>query len=269
MELEALESLFPVEMRKESETSFSLVGLVPFADNSKHNYVSVDLSFSIPADYPLTSSINWTIAKTTGCIATDSSRLEDLEAAIRAVCSENAGCSVVYQIAERVQEWLRENNEEEKSLHDMLQSKPVVSKPPRRKAEDSDDEDDSDYSDDEEYDLDDDDDDESYASEEPEYEGLQMKVLCAEEERVKRDEFLAWKLEYDQLLLKSGLIKRIAPGDTRQTGKQQFLQALMNRKDKREDGQKIVDGDVLEDFNADLFGGEDDVEFDDDEEVVA
>lgn len=263
MELEALESLFPVEIRIISESEFSLVGLVPYSDNSQHNFVSVDLKFSFPASYPVGALIDCSIAKTTGCIATDSSRLEDLAATIGSVSEENAGCCAVYQIAERVQEWLRDHNEEEKSLHDTMQqkpSRPVKVRPVRSDDEDDDDydsEDDSDYS----YDSDEDDSDES--SEDEEYEGLQSKTLCPEEERVQVAEFLAWKLEYDQVLLKNGLIKRIAPGDTRQTGKQEFLQSLTDRKEKREDG-KVIEGGA--DFDENIFGEEEDVEFDDDEE---
>ena len=266
MELEALESLFPNELRKVSETEFSLVNLVPFSDNSEVNHVSVDIAFSFPAGYPSDQAVEWRILKTTGCIATDSSRFESLEAAISAVCDENIGCSAVYQIAERVQEWLRENNEEEKSLHDMLQSNSKVSN--KREArmkkpvdedgemdsEDYDSELDSDY--DSEFDSDYSDDDEEEESEEETFEDLQLKNLCPENERVTIAEFLEWKKEYDAYLLKEGLIKRIAPDDTRQTGKQQFLDLLKTRR-----GEGGAENEAA--FNAELFGNEEDVDVDD------
>jgi hypothetical protein len=264
MELEALESLFPTELQRKSETEFSLVGLVPFSDNSEVNHVSVDLFFSYPPGYPSEQSVDVSITKSSGCIATDSSRLEDLESTIQITCQENIGCSVVYQIAERVQEWLRENNEEEKSLHDMLLSKSASQKVASRKKtavlsqEDSEDYDseldsdysDSDYEDDSEYTSE----DEEESDEDEEFEGLQLKNLCSEDERVTMDQFLEWKNEYDAYLLKEGLIKRIAPDDTRQTGKQQFLQLLTQRRQENTTEQE---------FNEELFGNEEDIDVED------
>lgn len=267
MELEALESLFPMELQKESETSFKLVGLVPFPDNSETNHVSVDLHFSFPLHYPTDENIVWSIIRTTGCISTDSSRLASLEQAIQSVIEENTGCCVVYQIAERVQEWLRANNEEEKSLHDMMVTTKASKKeerPIRRDVSDEDsyDEDeDSDYSGSEDYSDDDDDEDDDFEEEE-EYEELQLKELCPEEDRVTREAFLEWKKEYDEYLLSVGLIKRIAPDDTRKTGKEQFLELLVNR---RKGGET---GNVDDAFNAELFENEDDLddlELDDEE----
>ena len=255
MELEALESLFPNELRKLSATEFSLVGLVPFPDNSETNHVSVDIAFSFPPNYPSDAPVEWRIAKSTGCIATDSSCMENLAACIRAVCDENLGCSAVYQIAERVQEWLRANNEKEKSLHDLLQSK--VSKAARTEgSEEYDSEEDSDYDsefDDSELDPDYSSDDEE---EEEQFEELQLKNLCSETDRVTVEEFMAWKKEYDAFLLKEGLIKRISAEDTRQTGKEQFQNLLKTRRGEGNVGEG-------EEFNEDLFGNEEDVDVDD------
>jgi hypothetical protein len=257
MELEALESLFPKELKKVSDTEFSLVNLVPYSDNSQVNHVSVDITFSFPASYPSDDSVTWRLAKTSGCIATDSSRLEDLESTIRAVCDENLGCSCVYQIAERVQEWLRENNEEEKSLHDMLQSNSKIAVKQKKAPVVRDDDEDYDSEDDSDFDSEDYSEfDSDYESEDEEqFEDLQLKNLCPESERVTIDQFLEWKKEYDAYLLKEGLIKRISADDTRQTGKQQFLAVLKSRRaDEDNEGET---------FNEELFGNEDDVDVDD------
>jgi hypothetical protein len=256
MELEALESLFPTELVRESSSQFRLVGLVAYPDNSQVNHVSVDIQFSFPLGYPSEESVSWSILKTTGCIATDSSRLGELESVIQSVCDENMGCFVVYQIAERIQEWLRDNNEKEKSLHDMLLERPREERPSRKAVVTfEDDDDDSDFIDDSDYDSsDEDDDDSSFTSEEePEFEGLQMKNLCAEDERVTRDQFIEWKKEYDEYLLTNGLIKRIGPEDTRRTGKQQFLELLTKRRSENQSEQE---------FNEELFGNEDDIDED-------
>jgi hypothetical protein len=253
MEMEALESLFAAELEKISGTEFKL-NLVPFPDNSETNHVSTMVRFNFPPSYPVESSIEFSVVKTTGCIATDSSRLEDLEGTIRSVCEENMGFCCVYQIAERVQEWLRENNSEEKSLHDLLLEQPP--RKPKKAIIDTD----SDYNEDEDSDWDDsdygsqDDDSEDGDEEETQYEELQHKILCPEDQRVSKTEFLSWKVqEYDPYLLKTGLIKRIAEGDNRQTGKQQFLATLLARKEK---GSSDLE------FDKELFGDEDDVDLD-------
>lgn len=255
MEMEALESLFPVELEKLSDTEFKL-SLVPFPDNSETNHVSVVIHFAFPDSYPANSPVEFSVAKTTGCISTDSSRLEELSDIILSVCEENSGFCCVYQIAERVQEWLRENNQEEKSLHDMLLEQPAQRKQKKTGIIDTD----SEYNEDEDSDWDSDYDSEDDDEDETQYEELQQKNLCSEDQRVTRAEFLKWKIdEYDPYLLKAGLIKRIAEGDNRQTGKQQFLATLIARKEKGNVPDEL-------EFNEDLFGDEDDVDLD--EEIV-
>ena len=241
MELEALESLFPVELEKVSSQKFSLT-LVPYSDNSSENHVSIKLEFVFGSEYPESSSaLEWTVLKSTGCVASDTRLLSDLEKEINLIKRENEGACCVYQIADKVQEWLRDHNEPERSLYDDIIRREDLKY-------DSDEED-------EEY-IDSDEDEYSSGSseyssdpsdEEEEYQDLQLKNLCQESERVKRDEFIAWKVgSYDQELLKAGLIKRVAIGDTRITGKQQFLESLAS-------GRKIA---PLEQFNEDLFSGE-------------
>ena len=247
MELEALESLFPVELEKVSSQKFSLT-LVPYSDNSSENHVSIKLEFVFGSEYPESSSaLEWTVLKSTGCITSDTRLLSDLAKEINQIKKENEGACCVYQIADKVQEWLRVHNEPERSLYD-----DIIRREDRKYDSDDDDEDyiDSDSGDfssgSSEYssELSSDEEEEE---EEEEYQDLQLKNLCQESERVKRDEFLAWKVgSYDQELLKAGLIKRVALGDTRTTGKQQFLESLSS-------GRKIA---PLEQFNEDLFSGE-------------
>lgn len=226
MELEALESLFPSEFKLDGKGC--TLSLVPFSDCSAPNHVSCEIQFQFPSNYPFESSVEWKVLRTTGCISTDSSGLAELDIAIKAVCEENTGMSQVYQIAERVQEWLRHHNEEEKSLHDMLTTNAVECEP-ESSDEDEDDE-----------------------EEEGDFLGLESKPLCPESERVTPEAFVTWKTEvYDPLLLKSGLIKRIADG--KKTGKQQFLETLTSRKSQG----------AGEEFNEELFGDEADFDMDD------
>lgn len=262
MELEALESLFPVEFEKVSASEFFL-SLVPYSDNSSENHVSIKLGFVFGASYPVDSeSLEWSVLKSTGCISSDSRLLTDLSDEIQRVREENCGVCCVYQIAERVQEWLREHNEPERSLHDLMGSR-------SGKAQPVDEEDDSEYEDgdsgshysdysDSNYSGSGDEEDSSSAEE---YQDLQLKTLCQESERVKREEFLEWKISvYDQQLLQLGLIKRVAPGDTRTTGKQQFLESLAARKtDEQHYNQPLENPE----FNEELFAGEIDADEDD------
>ena len=246
MEMEALESLFPTELTKLSDKEFQL-HLVPYSDNSKRNHVSVSLSFVFPETYPLGDSVIVTVVKATAYLAT-----AEMEAEITQVMEENAGSACVYQIADRVQEWLRAHNEEECSLHDqMVQRKGGVPKKTLPGGDSSDDsDDDSDWSSDDEDDSDDDD----YSEEEDDgFEGLQAKELCPESQRVTPSQFEFWKAGSDALLLQRGLIKRVAESDTRPTGKQQFVQTLKAR----------TEG-VPTTFNEELFG--EDFELDEDEE---
>ena len=245
MELEALESLFPDEMKRVSHTEFTLVGLVPFSDNSRKNHVSLDLAFVYPPGYPSSEPISVSVAKATGSIESDTSQLAELHNVIASVCDENMGSCCVYQIAEKVQEWLRANNEEIKSLHDWYESRNRVIK--KKDEYDSDDDSDWNEEDDSEYSSDDEEEEEDES-----FVGLQTKELCPEGERVTRAQFDEWKLGNDAVLMEQGLIKRISEFDVRPTGKQQFLQTLKNRQDSS----------LL--ISADLFV--DDIELDDDEE---
>ena len=241
MEMEALESLFPVEMSKKNATEFSLVGLVPFSDNSETNFVSLDLGFVYPPGYPFDTPVSVCVLQTTGGIATDTHCLSEIAALVESVSNANIGNACVYQIAESAQLWLRNYNEPERSLHDQM-------KQSKRMVDDSDDSDDSDWnSSDEEDECSDDE-----YSDDDGFVGLQSKELCKEADRVTKSQFEAWKIEYDAILLEKGLIKRVCEGDVSLTGKMQFLQNLRGGPSQ-----------VLR-VAEDLFV--DDVELDDDEE---
>jgi hypothetical protein len=215
-----------------------------------------------PSRYPLEKPIDFEIVKATGIVGTDSVLSEQLVEVVRSEAENGIGYAIVYQIIERVVEFLRDHNEEEKSLHDQLTSlsRTSVPKVKRQTTPDDDDneEDDSDWSEDEddsEYDSDDD----SYEDEEEEedYKGLQLKTLCPESERVTIDQFAAWKLSYDQWLMDNKWIKRVSEADVKPTGKQQFLSILVSRRSKETvaSGQP-ADG-VLDEFDEELFGEED------------
>jgi hypothetical protein len=257
MELEVIESLFPTELQKSPDVpnEFSLVGIVPYSDQSQTNFVSIDIKFIFPPLYPLEESLQYHVTKISGGnIASDSSKISLLDDTIRAeIDSAGLGYPIVYQVVEKIVEFLREHNREEMSLHDQMLEKKVT----KTNVVDSDD-DDSDWSGSSEYDSDYSDsfnsDDDEEEEEEEDYKGLQLKNLCLETERVTDDQFAEWKCEYDKWLIGNGWIKRVAESDLRPTGKQQFLTLLTA---KRGAADKVD-----EEFDEALFG-EDDIDEDD------
>jgi len=256
MELEALESLFPEEMKRISETEFVVENIFPFSDNSQKNFVSCDIKFVYPPRYPVEASIKFEVTKMTGAIANDSVLSAELVDVIRTEAEVEIGYAVVYQIVEKVIDFLRENNQQEKSLHDQLAS----SVPKVQMANGSDDEDDSDWSGSSDYD--DDDDDSDYEEEEDEdYKGLQLKNLCSESDRVTVEQFAQWKMTYDEWLMENKYIKRVSESDVKPTGKQQFVSVLVSRQT-----EDTVD-DTMGEFDEELFEDDDDFgDLDDDED---
>jgi hypothetical protein len=245
MEMEALESLFPVELEKVNETEFNL-SLVPYADNSRENHVSVKLGFKFGLEYPERSSeLECIVLKSSGSVSSDSSLLHELNSLVEKVKEENNGSCCVYQIADAVQDWLRNHNEPERSLHDLIGVRE------KKDSDEDDSDDDSDWSEDSDCSSQDYSDEDESESEE-EYKELELKTLCQESDRVQKDEFIAWKVKfYDQELLQAGLIKRVAPGDTRITGKLQFLESLAGRKatpQGEEFSEELFTGDIDEDL---------------------
>jgi hypothetical protein len=214
MELEAMESLFPEEFRRDpSDTKFSFVKILPYSDHSQENYVSVSVDFTFPPGYPSEEPIGFTITAMTGAISTDSSKLDELNGVIDSEIAANFGMAGVYQVIEKIIEWLRENNEEERSLFDQLTTTVRVG------GEDEyDDSDDSDWSGE---------DDSDESEDDGEYQGLQSKNLCPESARVSDSQFASWRVGYEDWLMENGFIKRSS--DTRPTGKEQFLTNLANR----------------------------------------
>ncbi len=253
MELEVLESLFSNELQKSPDcpNEFSLIGIVPYSDQSQTNHVSIDIKFVLPPLYPLESSVEFHVTKISGGnIASDTSKINLLDEAIRTeIASAGLGYPVVYQVVERIVEFLREHNREEMSLHDQMLEENV----PRKQFVD-DDSDDSDWSGSSSYDSD-------YSGsfesedEEEDYKGLQLKNLCLESERVTDNQFSEWKSEYDKWLMSNGWIKRVAESDLRPTGKQQFLTLLTAKRGASDT--------IDEEFDEDLFGEDDDIDEED------
>jgi len=274
MELEVLESLFPVEMQRspESTSEFSLVGLVPYSDQSQTNFVSIDIKFVFPPLYPVEEFLGYEITKIFGGnIASDSSKIDLLNELIRhEISASGLGSPVVYQVVVKIVEFLREHNQEEKSLHDLLierggresarKSARLARATTTMTVEDDEDEDDdSDWSSD--YSDEDSSSGGSFVCEESEddeeeYKGLQLKNLCAESDRVTDTQFTEWKMEHDKWLMSNGWIKRVAESDLRPTGKQQFLTLLTSRRENN--SEEIIE----EDFDEELFA-EGDAELDD------
>ena len=83
------------------------------------------------------------------------------------------------------------------------------------------------------------------ADPEAEWRGLDVKQLCAVEERITMDQFAAWKLEHDKWLLANGLIRR---DDVNRVTGRMFFQVK-----KDANGKIILDDD--DDAGTEVSGG--------------
>jgi hypothetical protein len=239
LELEALESLFPDEFKKVSDCEFTLTAIVPFPDQSTTNHVSVSVSCMFPTDYPVSAPLQVSLTKVTGCLTSDSHLVGQLESIMEGECEANLGMPAVYSLVERIQDFLRENNQPELSLHDQMErgnQREMV----ETESGESDDEEDGEGEDDEEF------------------QGLMSKILCPENERVTSEEFQKWKLNFDLFLISQKIIKR--NDENKLSGKQQFLQRL------HETGENDDDDEAVPEIDEGLYDDDlDDLDFDDEE----
>jgi len=233
MEREALESLFPDEYHAEGPDRFRLE-LVP---GEAENFVRAPLIIQYPPDYPDAApqvSLNKEIA--TGM---SESKEKALISLIEDTIEQNVGIAMIYTLAETVQEYLRENNVSEVSMHDlMLNRQRGIEGPPAEEEDEEEDEEDA------------------VEEEQGEWKGLEEKVLCSAMERITQQSFMEWKTKFDEELVKLGIIKR--DGDERVTGKLIFERQLAENREKG-------NTDVV-DVYADLF---DDAELPDEEDFMS
>merc|ERR1711974_471142 len=158
------------------------------------------------------------------------------------------GMAMIYTVAEACQDYLKENNVKELSMHEQMMQRMKKEGGGEEEGEDDDDE----------YDEDDDD----GPDPEEEWKGLAEKALCPESERITPDTFLAWKEKFEQEMVEAGVLKR---GEVKmKTGKQFFVESNKEggaEGDEKAAGATGADGEVV--YNAALFNELDDEDLDD------
>lgn len=115
LEIEALQSIYPDELTLKNSSPYEIdLSLLPNSATGAEgpNHVGVTLQISFPEDYP---DVAPTILVRKDLGLGDKDVLPALDKVIAETAAENAGVAMVYSIAERVRDWLREHNEPEGS----------------------------------------------------------------------------------------------------------------------------------------------------------
>jgi len=234
LELEALTSIFEEgkEFEKVSDTEFKLK-FKPFPNDEQENHVSVTMRIAYTDTYPETAP-DWELQDA----VMNDDKLKDLKSKIEETIESSLGMAMVYTVAEMCQEWLKENNLKELSMHEQMMK--------RQGGDEEEEEDDDEDIDDEEIDR----------LEEEEWKGLASKPEVAEKDRITVDLFNEWKKNFDLEMIALGTLKR--EESKGQSGKQYFLaqQAAAEDGSAKKDDAPLV-------YNAALFGEEDEDDLDD------
>mmetsp|Transcript_9870 Transcript_9870/g.14734 ORF Transcript_9870/g.14734 Transcript_9870/m.14734 type:complete len:270 (+) Transcript_9870:112-921(+) len=246
MELEALTSIFEEgkEFDKLSATEFKLK-LVPHPGGEDENHVGFTLHVTYTETYPETAP-DWEIEEIKGLPEKKVAALkEKIEEAIEA----SLGMAMIYSVAEACQEYLKENNEKELSMHEeMLRRAKEDGKGGEDEEED-------------EEDYEDDGDDFAPSKEEEEWKGLAEKPVVPEAERITKDQFIEWKNKFEEEMIAAGVLKRDV--QKAKTGRQIFMEASGKEGEasEKKEGAEAAGEDKKDStlvYNPELFGEGDD-----------
>ncbi|CAK9086078.1 unnamed protein product [Durusdinium trenchii] len=228
LEIEALQSIFEEgkEFTSISNKEFT-IKLLPFPGGEEENHVQVTLHVTYTDAYP-DEAPAWALEDVGGL---GDEKLELLRQRIEESIESSLGMAMIYSVAEACQDFLKENNQKELSMHEQMML---------GQAEEEGDAEEEDEDDEEE--------------EEPEWKGLQEKNLCPESERITPDAFAAWKAKFDAEMIEMGVLKR--DENRSRTGKMIFSQSPEAGKDN---GYNESKSELLV-YDAALFGEDDDLE---------
>jgi hypothetical protein len=251
MEIEALTAMFEEgkEFLKVSDTEFKLV-LVPHPQGEEENHVGITLHITYTATYPEVAP-EWAIEDVKGL---PDPKLKTLKGVVEQNIEENLGMVMIYTVAEACQDFLKENNVKELSMHEEMLLRAKGEGGEEEAGEGGDEDDDEEY------------DEFAPGKEEEEWKGLAEKPVVPEKDRITPDAFAEWKLKFDQELIEKGILKR--DEIKAKTGRQIFMEANKDEKDgdkkATNDDKKEENGSTLV-YNAELFGEleDDDVDLDD------
>lgn len=225
LEIEALQSIFEEgkEFTSISEKEFS-IKLLPFPGGEEENHVEVTLHVTYTEAYP-DEAPEWKLEEVKGL---SDEKLEELQQRIEESIDASLGMAMIYPVTEACQDFLKENNQKELSMHEQMML---------RQAEEEDGDEEEEEDEDEE-------------EEEPEWKGLTEKTLCPESERITSQGFAAWKAKFDAEMIEIGLLKR--DESKSRTGKMIFSQS-QDGEGGKENGYKDSKSEVLV-YDAALFG---------------
>ncbi|CAD7927035.1 unnamed protein product [Amoebophrya sp. A25] len=175
LELEALQSIFVHEGELEliDEKQFCL-HVLPHPDEEGENHVECTIHVRYPDTYPDVSA-DVKIKESKGL---SQEKLQALKFLIATSMEDNACMPMIYPVAEEIQNYLRNNNVKELTMHEEMLL--------REKAKNGD-------ADGDENGDDADSDDEGAAPQEEEWRGLDIKELVPESERITPQSFAAWR----------------------------------------------------------------------------
>ncbi|CAJ1351178.1 unnamed protein product [Effrenium voratum] len=240
LEIEALQSIFDKEFVSISSREFT-IKLLPFPAGEEENYVEVTLHVTYTDTYP-DEAPDWKLEDVKGL---GDEKLELLQKNVEETIESSIGMAMIYSVTEACQDFLKENNQKELSMHEQMMLRQAAEEGGEDEEEDEDEEDEE--------------------EEEPEWKGLTEKTLCPENERVTPETFGAWKVKFDAEMVEIGLLKR---DETKaRTGKLIFTAEGQGQgQEGKSDGYKDK-SDVLV-YDAALFGEDaddlDDLEEEDD-----
>mmetsp|Transcript_54533 Transcript_54533/g.119573 ORF Transcript_54533/g.119573 Transcript_54533/m.119573 type:complete len:249 (+) Transcript_54533:65-811(+) len=232
-EIEALQSIFVTagEFEQVSDSEYFL-HLKPHPGGDGDNHVGISLHVKYTPDYPDERAELALVNPK----ALNEEQIAAMNDQVEQIVDENMGMPAIYMIGEALQDFLKENNKPELSMHEQMlerMQEDGVDDENQEEGESGDEEQ-------EEFNM------------EEEYKGLKEKDLCAPEDRVTPEAFAVWKAAFDQEMIQKGLLKRVV--HTKPSGRQMF------EADKELENEGDAGNDMLEDVNAELYGDDGDLD---------
>eukprot|EP01068_Selenidium_serpulae_P007451 Selendium_serpulae@DN4713_c0_g1_i1.p1 len=206
LEIEALRCLYTHGELSEPEPNTVELRLVPdpeCLDNKEKNKVEVSLWVQFTEMYPSTLP-NYDIKKVRGL---NQQQVKEIKSIVEREMNNSLGMEMIYGIADEIQDWLRQNNRQTLSMHDEMMAKSAdasgtANQPEEEESEQEDEE----------------------TGDSGEYKGLAEKDLCNSTDRLTKDMFDKWKVQFQQEMEERGIWKK-KRGVTSMTGKIFFQQA--------------------------------------------
>eukprot|EP00933_Yihiella_yeosuensis_P007015 TRINITY_DN111887_c0_g1_i1.p1 TRINITY_DN111887_c0_g1~~TRINITY_DN111887_c0_g1_i1.p1 ORF type:complete len:259 (+),score=99.59 TRINITY_DN111887_c0_g1_i1:59-835(+) len=199
LEIEALQSLYEEgkEFELISNTEFKLK-LVPDMTGEQENHVGVTLHVTYVPEYPEVAP-EWELED----VKLSDEKEKQLKEQIEETINSSLGMAMIYSVAEVIKDFLQANNQKQLSMHEEMML--------RTKGEEEPEGDEDEEGDEEEE------------EEEEEWKGLAEKALCAPSERITPESFAEWKANFDDEMIKAGVLKK--DDVTRKSGRQIFQEA--------------------------------------------